>query len=60
MTYDEAQAEIRERNQRWLPKILNFFPPGRPAGNRPRDPEQERLLIRMSRRRIEQRESRSL
>ena len=54
-TYDEAQAEIRELNRRWLPRILNSFPPGRAPGNRPRDPEQERLLIRMTRRRLEAR-----
>ncbi|MBM3271614.1 MAG: hypothetical protein FJZ01_28595 [Candidatus Sericytochromatia bacterium] len=54
-SYDEAHAEIRELNRRWLPRILNHFPPGRPPGNRPRDPEQERLLIRLTRKRLAER-----
>ena len=51
--YDEFQAEVqRLKRERWA-KILAAEPPGRPAGRRPRDPEQERMLLRMDRARLE-------
>ena len=51
--YDEFQAEVqRLKRKRWA-KILAAEPPGRPAGRRPRDPEQERMLLRMDRARLE-------
>lgn len=51
--YDEFQAEVqRLKRERWA-KILAAEPPGRPPGRRPRDPEQERMLLRMDRARLE-------
>ncbi|MDE0692053.1 MAG: hypothetical protein OXI55_07375 [Gammaproteobacteria bacterium] len=50
--YDEFQAEIlRLKRERW-PAILAAEPPGRVAGRRPRDPEQERMLTKMDRIRL--------
>ena len=57
--YDEFQAQVRRlKRERWA-KILAAEPPGRAPGRRPRDPEQERLLLRMDRARL-QRERPSL
>ncbi|HSM51538.1 MAG TPA: hypothetical protein VLA75_09070 [Thermoanaerobaculia bacterium] len=51
-SYDEFQEEVRRRRrERWL-QILLGEPPGRPAGRRPRDPEQERLLTALDRARL--------
>ena len=51
--YDEFQAEVRRlKRERWA-KILAAEPPGRAPGRRPRDPEQERLLLRMDRARLQ-------
>lgn len=51
--YDAFQAEVRRlKRERWA-KILAAEPPGRPPGRRPRDPEQERMLLRMDRARLE-------
>lgn len=50
--YDAFQAEVRRlKRERWA-KMLAAEPPGRAAGRRPRDPEQERLLARMDRVRL--------
>ncbi len=54
--YDEFQAEVRERKRNWWAKILNYDPPGRAPGRRPRDPEQEFLLLRLSRARLRARQ----
>lgn len=52
--YDAFQAGVRRlKRERWA-KILAAEPPGRPPGRRPRDPEQERMLLRMDRARLEQ------
>ncbi len=57
--YDEFQAEVRRlKRERWA-KILAAEPSGRVPGRRPRDPEQERLLVKMDRARV-QRERPSL
>ena len=57
--YDEFQAEVRRlKRERWA-KILAAEPPGRASGRRPRDPEQERLLVEMDGARL-QRERPSL
>ena len=57
--YDEFQAEVRRlKRERWA-KILAAEPPGRVPGRRPRDREQERLLLEMDRTRL-QREQPSL
>ena len=51
--YDDFQAEVqRLKRERWA-KILAAEPPGRLPGRRPRDPEQERMLLRMDRARLE-------
>jgi len=55
--YDEFQAEVRRRRrERWL-EILAGEPPGRAPGRRPRDPEQERLLLALDRTRLERRQN---
>lgn len=57
--YDEFQAEVRRlKRERWA-KILAAETPGRAPGRRPRDPGQERLLLRLDRARL-QRERPSL
>ncbi len=54
--YDAFQDEVRRlRRERWG-RILAAEPPGRAAGRRPRDPEQERLLLEMDRARLERQE----
>ena len=51
--YDEFQREVRRlKRERWA-RILAAEPPGRPPGRRPRDPGQERMLLRMDRARLE-------
>ena len=51
--YDEFQTEVqRRKRERWA-RILAAEPPGRVAGRRPRDPEQERMLLKMDRARLE-------
>lgn len=59
ISYDEFQAEVRRlRRDRWA-AILAAEPPGRPVGRRPRDPEQEALLLRADRARLARRERES-
>ena len=50
--YDEFQREVRRRKRERWAKILASEPPGRAAGRRPRDPEQERMLLRLDRARL--------
>lgn len=53
--YEDHLAELRRRKrERWL-QILSSEPPGRAAGRRPRDPEKERLLLRLDRARLARR-----
>ncbi len=53
--YETFRAEVqRRRRERWA-EILAGEPPGRPPGRRPRDPEQEALLLARDRRRLEAR-----
>ena len=47
--YDEFQGEVRRRKRERWANILATEPPGRAAGRRPRDPEQERMLLRLDR-----------
>ena len=57
--YDEFQRDVqRRKRERWA-KILAAEPPGRAAGRRPRDPEQERLLLRLDRLRLDRRDGRN-
>ena len=52
MNYDEFQREVqRRKRERWA-KILASEPPGRAAGRRPRDPEKERILLKLDRARL--------
>ena len=50
--YDEFQRDVRRRKRERWAKILATEPPGRAAGRRPRDPEQERMLLRLDRIRL--------
>jgi len=50
--WDVFRARVRRlKAERWA-EILSSEPPGRPAGRRPRDPEQEALLTELDRARI--------
>ena len=52
LTYDAFLQEVRRRKRvRWV-RILNSETPGRVAGRRPRDPQQETLLLRLDRARL--------
>ena len=50
--YDEFQRDVRRRKRERWAKILATEPPGRAPGRRPRDPEQERMLLRLDRARL--------
>jgi len=50
--FDDFREEVRRRKRRLWADILNAEPPGRPAGRRPRDPEQEALLLEADRARV--------
>lgn len=50
--YDEFQCDVRRRKRERWAKILATEPPGRAPGRRPRDPEQERMLLRLDRARL--------
>ena len=52
MDYDEFQREVRQRKRERWAKILASEPPGRVAGRRPRDPEKERILLKLDRARL--------
>lgn len=55
-TWEEFRREVqRRKEERWI-EILISEPAGRPAGRRPRDPEQEAILTELDRRRIERSE----
>ena len=57
-TYEELCADVRRRRRdRWA-AILAGEVPGRPPGRRPRDGEQERLLLERDRRRLAARDAR--
>ena len=52
IAYEQFREEVaRRRRERWA-FILATEPPGRPAGRRPRDPEQERILLERDRARL--------
>ena len=52
VNYEEFQRELeRLKRERWA-KILASEPPGRVPGRRPRDPEKERILLKMDRARL--------
>jgi hypothetical protein len=51
--YEDFRRRVRAlKDERWM-RILNAEPPGRVPGRRPRDPEQERILTELDRRRVE-------
>lgn len=55
--YDEFQREVqRRKRERWA-KILASEPPGRAVRRRPRDPEQEKMLLRLDRARLDKERS---
>lgn len=53
--YDAFQAEVRRRKRARWAWILASEPEGRPVGRRPRDLEQERLLLRLDAARLARR-----
>ena len=53
--YDEFQRDVRRRKRERWAKILAAEPPGRAPGRRPRDPGQERMLLRLDRARLDSR-----
>ena len=55
--YEAFQEEVRRRKRAMRVKILASEPRGRPIGRRPRDPEQERLLLRLDSARLARREA---
>ena len=56
--YDDFQRDVQRRKRdRWA-KILTAEPPDRAPGRRPRDPEQERMLLQLDRLRLERRDGR--
>lgn len=55
-TWEEFREEVRRRKAECWIDILSGEPPGRPAGRRPRDPEQEALLAELDRLRVERSE----
>jgi hypothetical protein len=51
--FEEFRADVaRRKRERWA-KIVASEPPGRPAGRRPRDPEQEAMLLKLDRARLQ-------
>lgn len=52
INYEEFREEIRRRKRERWAAILASEPSGRPAGRRPRDPEQEALLLALDRARL--------
>jgi len=52
ISFDEFRERVRcLKAERWA-DVLASEPPGRPAGRRPRDPEQEALLTELDRARV--------
>ena len=50
--YDEFQRDVLQRKRERWAKILASEPPHRAAGRRPRDPGQEKILLRLDRARL--------
>ena len=50
--YDDFQRDVLQRKRERWAKILASEPPGRVPGRRPRDPEKERLLLKLDRARL--------
>ena len=55
-TWEEFRAQVQRRKALVWADMLAAEPPGRPAGRRPRDPEQEALLAELGRLRLAQSE----
>ena len=53
--FEEFRREVRRRRRERWADILAGESPGRPAGRRPRDPEQEELLLALDRARLARR-----
>ena len=52
MNYDDFQRDVLQRKRERWAKILASEPPGRVPGRRPRDPDKERLLLKLDRARL--------
>lgn len=55
ISYEELCADVRRRRRERWGQILAGERPGRPPGRRPRDPEQEALLLERDRARLARR-----
>lgn len=51
--YEDLVADVRRRRRERWAEIVAGELPGRPPGRRPRDPEQEAILLEMDRARLE-------
>jgi hypothetical protein len=52
ISFDDFREQVRRRKAECWADILASEPPGRVAGRRPRDPEQEALLAELDRLRL--------
>ena len=52
MNYDDFQRDLLQRKRERWAKILASEPPGRVAGRRLRDPDKERILLKLDRARL--------
>lgn len=52
MNYDDFQRHLLQRKRERWAKILASEPPGRVAGRRLRDPDKERILLKLDRARL--------
>jgi len=55
ISYEAFREEVRRRKRERWAKLLAAEPPGRAPGRRPRDPQKERLLLRLDRARLAER-----
>ena len=53
--YEDFAEDVRRRKRERWARILASEPPGRAPGRRPRDEEQERLLLELDRARLQRR-----
>lgn len=51
--YEDFMEDVKRRKRERWAKLLAAEPPGRAPGRRPRDPEKEKLLTELDRRRLE-------
>ncbi len=58
ISYEQHLKDVRRRRRELWRKILNSEPVERAPGRRPRDPDKERILLRLDRARLRRREER--